>query len=51
MKKPMKKKPSLGKDMARPGKDGNAMRHAVAMAKPGMFTPQPKAPMKKAKKK
>lgn len=52
MKKPMKhKKPSLGKDHAKMGKDSNALRHMQAMNKPGMFTPQPKAPMKKEKAK
>ena len=51
MKKPAKKKPSLGKDMAKRGHDSNAMRHMGAVTKPGMFAPQPKAPMKKAKKK
>lgn len=51
MKKPMKKKPSMGKGVGKPGKDSNAMRHMAAVTKPGMFSPQPKAPMKKAKKK
>lgn len=52
MKKPAhKKKPSLGKGPGKIGKDSNALRHASAMANPGMFTPQPMAKMKKAKKK
>ena len=31
MKKPMKKKPSMGKGVGKPGKDSNAMRHMAAV--------------------
>lgn len=53
MKKPMKKKPSLGKGPGKIGKDSNALRHMQAMSQNGnpKVAPNMSPKMKKAKKK